>query len=581
MFFRMQGRKLQVQFYKEGAMKNSTKLFLFLIAVIILIAAILIIKNQQGPAVTETGAQTVQQAATVVPQKAWTLRDSAMANMTSFDPVKIVDAFSVNVLSNVYEGLVNVSPEGKPVPGLAESWEHSQDGKVWTFYLRKGVKFHPVTGVDFKTPEEMTARDVVYSFKRAIAAPGAVTSWIFLDILEGASEFAKGETKEISGLEIIDPYTLKVRLKKPYYLITRLTFNGTWVYPAGIFEAGGKDFLSSREAGTGPYMLENFVPDDKIVLTRFNAYRQPHTKSPQKVVIRIFSDPLAAMETFAGGGLDIVEASLSTLPRARALAAKGNSLISVKANYLDYICINNKSAPFDDIRVRRALNMAVDRAALARVLTDFGTPAYGFIPPFSAAFRGADLIKKQGFGFDPARAKTLVASYLEEKGKQALELELVIDSGEVPETIGQFVQAQLEENLSHVQVTLKKITWPAMLQMAFGGKGLFYRMWWNIVTPGNDLYFLFYFPGQDPPHGFNLSFYDSGEFPAEYNAVMATLDKEKRIQGVRLLEDMMIRDAAAIPLLHKTYYFLKRKGVTCSVNGLLKKAYINAAISGN
>jgi len=552
-----------------------------LIAVIIVIAAFLSIKNQQDTAIIETKPQTIKKIASVTPKKAWTLRDSAMANMTSFDPVKIVDAFSVNVLSNVYEGLVNVSPEGKPVPGLATSWEHSQDGKVWTFYLRKGVKFHPVTGVDFKAPDEMTAKDVVYSFKRTIAAPGAVTSWIFLGILEGASEFAKGETKEISGLEIVDPYTLKIRLEKPYYLVTRLTFNGTWIYPAGIFEACGKDFLSSREAGTGPYMLEKFVPDDKIVLTRFNAYRQCYTKSPEKVVIRIFSDFLAAMEAFAGGDLDIVEASLSTLTRATTLAAKGNSLIRVKANYLDYICMNNKRAPFDDIRMRRALNMAVDRATLSDVLKDFGVPAYGFIPPFSPVFRGDVLIKKQGFQFDPARAKTIVESYLKEKGKQTLELELIIDSGEVPETIGQFVKAQLEDNLANVHVTLKKITWPAMLQMAFGGKGLFYRIWWNIVTPGDDIYFLFYFPGQDPPHGFNLSFYDSREFPEKYNTVMATLDEKERIQGVRQLEDMMIRDAAAIPLLHKTFYFLERKGVTCPVNGLLKKAYIKAVMSGN
>ena len=165
-------------------MKSSTKLSLFLIAAIILVAAFLILKSQQKTTVPETTSQTVQKFAADTPQKAWTLRDSAMANMTSFDPVKIVDAFSVNVLSNVYEGLVNVSPDGKPVTGLAASWEHSPDGREWTFRLKKGVKFHPVTGVDFKTPDEMTAKDVVYSFKRAVAAPGAVTGWIFLDILE-------------------------------------------------------------------------------------------------------------------------------------------------------------------------------------------------------------------------------------------------------------------------------------------------------------------------------------------------------------------------------------------------------------
>jgi len=224
--------------------------------------------------------------------------------------------------------------------------------------------------------------------------------------------------------------------------------------------------------------------------------------------------------------------------------------------------------------------MVIDRDALAQVLKDFGTAAYGFIPPFSPAFRGGQ-IKQQGFEFNLSEANLLLTSYLKEKGREALELELIIDSGEVPETIGQFVKAQVENNLPNVGVNLKKITWPAMLQMAFGGEGVFYRMWWNIVTPGEDLYFLFYFPGQDPPHGFNLSFYDSKEFPPKYETAMAGLDANKRYQGVQHLEDMMIRDAVAIPLLHKTFYFLEKNGITCPVNGLLKKPYIFATSSAN
>ncbi len=560
-------------------MKDVTKWIFLAILGLAVVVAFVFYKKQTKTSGPETKTPIVQ---TVKTSQEWVLRDSAMSNMTSFDPVKIVDAFSVNVLANVYEGLVNVSPEGRPVPGLAKSWEYSSDGKVWTFHLRKDVKFHPVRGCDFKLPEKVTAKDVVYSFKRALAAPGAVTNWIFTDVIEGASEFVKGETKRVKGIEIVDPYTIKIHLKKPYFLVTRLTFNGTWIYPAGITEVCGEDYLSSHEVGTGPYMLDKFVPDDRIVLTEFKAYRQNHEKAPSKVIIRIFSDPLAAMESFAAGDLDIVEAGISTLPRARDLAKEGNSLVSVPANYLDYIVMNNKKIPFDDLRVRRALNMVIDREALAhQVLKDFGKPAYGFIPPFSPAFRGAEHIKEEGFKYNPAKAKLLMNTYLKDKGEQALDLELVVDSGEVPETIGEYVKAQVENNLPNVHVTLKKITWPAMLQMAFGGKGVFYRFWWNIVTPGEDLYFLFYLPGQDPPYGFNLSFYDSEEFLSKYETAMASLDADKRYQGVQQLEDIMIKDAVAIPLLHKTFYFLEKKGIQCPINGLLKKPYIYATSSEN
>ncbi len=553
-------------------MKGITKWILLSILFLAIVGTFVFYKKQTQNIEYKSKIQTSQAPRS---SKAWVLTDSAMSNMTSFDPVKIVDAFSVNVLANVYEGLVNVSPEGRPVPGLAKSWEHSPDGKVWTFHLKKGVRFHPITGCNFHVPKEVTTKDVLYSFKRALSAPGAVTSWIFTDILDGALEFAKGDSKKITGLEVVDPYTIKIHLKRPYFVIPRLAFNGLWIYPASIVEKCGQDYLSSHEVGTGPYTLEGFVPDDRIVLERFKDYRQVHENAPEKVVIRIFSDPLAAMESFAAGELDIVEAELSTLPRAKKLAEHGNRLISVRANYLDYVVMNNKKAPFDDIRIRLALNMAIDRDALARqVLKGFGVPAYGFIPPFSPAFRGFKQIKKQGFQFNPSKARSLVKEYLEDKGEKALKLELVIDSGEIPETIGQFVKAQLENNLPGIDVRLKKITWPAMLQMAFGGKGIFYRMWWNIVTPGDDLYFLFYFPGQDPPHGFNLSFYESKKFLQEYQTAMAGLDAGKRDQGVRQLEDLMIKDAVAIPLLHKTFYFLEKKGISCPINGLLKKPYI-------
>lgn len=511
-------------------------------------------------------------------KKMWILNDSSTSNITSFDPVRIVDAFSINVLANVYEGLVNMNFEGDIVPGIAESWNISEDGKVWTFKIKKGVKFHPAKDCEkFTLPLEVTSEDVVYSISRTIKEKVSLYKWQFIDLIEGAKEFADGKVDNIRGLRATDIYTVEIHLTQPFPLLNRLVMVGSWIYPKKIIESCGSEYLTNHEIGTGPYMLERFIPDDRIILKKFNNYNENQfITSPDQVVVKIFPDSIAALEAFKKGELDVIDVGLDIFKSANALAEKEGHLIQNNtANSLDYLVLNNQTEPFDDVRVRKAIAYALNREDLAKLLSETVVPAFGFIPVPSKFYRGLQNIKTAGFQFDPSKASDYINAYLKEKKLSKLELELVIDSGELPETIGQFVKDSLERFLP-IKVRLKKITWPEMLQMAFGGSGKFYRFWWNVVTPGEDVYFLFYFPGQNPPNGFNMSFYNSKAFLDTYHRAFNIIDFQMRKVEIEKLENIMIQDAAAVPLFHKKYFFLVRKEIQLPVNSFLRKFYWKA-----
>jgi ABC-type transport system substrate-binding protein len=512
----------------------------------------------------------------------WTLRDSAPYNLTSLDPVAIVDAFTINVLANVYEGLATIDENGRIAPGLAESWETSPDGTTWTFTLRPDARFHPPAGEDegayASFNRAVEPRDVVYSLNRAAFAKNSFYGWLLSDLLadRGAIDFENGERHP--DIRAIGDRTVQITLQRPFPLLNRLITVGGWIYPEGSTNAADRNLLTQTTLGTGPYRLKASVPDDRIELSRAASWwGEPAAGAPDAVAIRVISDPVAALEAFKAGTIDQVELDLGTVEAGRRLARDSRyALKEITANYLDYIVVSNQEEPFADQRVRRALNLAIDRAALSKVVSGFAEPAYGFVPPPSPAFRGESGIQDAGFAFAPAEARTLLEDYLQEQGLAELDIEVAIDAGEFPESIAQYVQAMWREHLPMLRVTLNRITWPELLQQAFSGGGRCYRFWWNIVTPSEDLYFLFYFPGQAPPNGFNLSFYDNPAFADAYDDVFSVLDESERMQRIRELEDYLIADAAAIPLLHRRYLYLHDSTLILPVNAYLRKHYILA-----
>lgn len=508
----------------------------------------------------------------------WTLNDSIASNPTGFDPIQIVDATTLNILSNCYEGLVIYDLQGNIVPGLAEKWNVSENRLEWTFYLKPNVKFHPLDDINgFKHSGIVSAVDVVYSLKRAVTSPISFNSWWLGDIVERQKD---GDP----AIWAVDKLTVKIMLKKPYALLNRLISVAGWIYPENIIEALGEDGLKGRVIGTGPYQLSSFMPDDKIKLSRWDRYRMNMTATaPKDIFISIISDPVASLEFFRAGNLDVVELDLTTLGAGKILAEKQKAQLKwVAVNHLEYLSFNIDKPPFDDVDLRAALNMSIDRNKLAGLFEEMVTPAFGFTPPTSPGFMGVDAIIEKGFHYNPEDAKLKFSQFAarQKNTSDKITIKLVYDGETMAEFAAQFVKDAVEKILP-VSVELQKITWPELLQKSFAGELAFHRLWWLITSPAEDVYLQFYMPGKTPPAGLNMARYNNKDFSNNYMDVFGKASQDDRRKGMMKLEAQLIKDAVAIPLWHKKAVYIMQNGVNLPIGSTLRHFYAQSSKTGN
>ncbi|GAB4515448.1 MAG: ABC transporter substrate-binding protein [Anaerolineae bacterium] len=311
------------------------------------------------------------------------------AQPNTLDPHATRVADEVLVMRNVCEGLITYDPQTlEPVAGLAESWEISEDGTVYTFTLREGVTFFDGSTLD--------AADVKYSFDR-LADPNVGTSYMARLILgevigwdaarpvvptvgEGTPTPEPVEPADgISGVEVIDERTVQITLRAPVTsFLTRLTLAAGAIIAEGSAE--GSDF-STGPVCAGPFQVTEWVQQDHLTLAAHNAY-YGGAPDVQEVVIRVIPEASSQVIEFEAGSLDMANAPEADLPRIRADENLNAQLVSIPtlSNYNFRINLNDPKV--GDVRVRKALAMAIDRQTIVdTILQGQGTPAVGLYPP--------------------------------------------------------------------------------------------------------------------------------------------------------------------------------------------------------
>ena len=283
------------------------------------------------------------------------------------------------VYTNVFEGLTKIGQTGEVLPGLAESWEISEDGKTYTFKLRTGVKFHDGT--------EFNADDVKFSLERAIA-PDTVNAQKAL--------FAKIET-----VEVVDPATVKITLKQP---------QGGFLYNLGWGDAvivGAESAGTNKEkpVGTGPFRFENWARGSAITLAK-NADYWGEAASLEKAEFRIIPDAAAAIPALLSGDVQ----AFPNAPVAEALdQIKSDTRLKVVVGSTEgetILSMNNKKAPFDNKLVRQAISYALNREEInAGAINGLGTPVGSHFAPHNPAY--TDLTGT--YPHDLEKAKALLA----------------------------------------------------------------------------------------------------------------------------------------------------------------------------
>src|SRR5262245_28909390 len=471
-----------------------------------------------------------------------TFRRMLGANPITLDPALVTDAYGGSVVRQIFDGLVQLDANLKPIPALAEFWEASRDGRTWTFTLRQGVKFH--------NGQEVTAQDVVYSFTRLLDAAQPLSVAQLFQHIRGVKEFRAGKAPSVQGLQAQDRYSFRMVLEEP--LAPQLTVLGlayTAVVPQEEVEKPGGDF-GHAPVGTGPFKFVRWQPNQEIVLEANDQYYEGRPFL-DAVVFKIIVG--ARLEkTFAEFLKGHLEETI--IPSERVDEVRVNPQYRQYQYFrkptlsLQYLGFNTQMKPFDDRRVRQAFNYAVNKEVIVREIARMGDiPAVGALPPWLLGY-DPDL---RGYDYNPARARELLAAagYPNGTGFPVVQL---WSNHQAASTQAELTAYQRYLADIGVQVEIHFAPdWQAFRARLEQGIPPMFRLRWlaDMPDPDNML-----FPILHSASSTNRTFYRNPRVDQLLEQARQELDEAQRIALYREVEHIVLHDA---PWITQQYMILE------------------------
>lgn len=478
------------------------------------------------------------------------LRYAIPNNPTSLDPGVVQDGDTLDMLQQVYEGLVGWDENNNVVGLVAESWEFSDDATEVTFKIRPGVKFH--------NGREVKAEDVKWSIERAChEGIKSTTIDAYLNDIVGLSEMKAGTAQSVEGIEIIDDMTIKFKLKQPTpYFLGKLTYLVSAVLPKESVPADREINKAEEMIGTGPYKMARF-DDKQLAILEANADYWGGKPKLTRIERPVILNADTRLTKFKNGELDVIQLQRQDLKGVLEDPELKDLVKYFARPSIFYVGMNQQVyKPFADKRVRQAFAQAIDRDSIVNeLLGAVNTPAYTIVPPGIPGHRE----KGKGWDYNPEAAKKLLAEAGYPGGKGLPALELTHREG-YPDikTTAEAIAGQIKKNLG-VEVRVLPMEWQKYLKVYNEKNQVFYHMRWaaDYLDPQN---FLSHMMATNGPE--NKFYYSSPAFDALTSKADKLVSMEERIPLYQQAEDIALQDAAWIPIYFQRDIELHRKGVT-------------------
>lgn len=463
------------------------------------------------------------------------------------DPNVTSNSFASPFLSNCFEGLVTYNENSELVPGLAEKWDISEDGKIYTFHLRKDLKW--------SDGSPLTSKDFLYSIQRVLK-PETAAQYLSMvtDYIENAQEVYDGKKPvEELGVEAPDDNTLVIRLIDPApFFIDILSMNVFAPVQAATVEANDDKWTLSPETYVvnGPFKITAMNMGESVVLEKNPNYYNADAVSLEKITFRYIKDQATALSAFQSGEID----GFREVPSADLanLKAESDDLYTLPQYATTYYLINNAKAPYDDARVRKAINLAIDRQALIdSVLQGSAQPAFSLVSPGYSAEGVKYEEGRSDYGIsanaNAEEAKKLMAEagYPDGKGFPTVQLSYYTNP-----QVKQLVEAMaqmLKTNLG-VEVEISTEEWKVYYDNVQAGKYEIAAMGWG-ADYLHPMTFLPLFVGGDP---LNNSGYANAEYDKAVAEAKVETDAKKAIELMRKAEDILMQDYPFLPLYYRS-----------------------------
>lgn len=481
------------------------------------------------------------------------------------DVQKTTDDYAIPL--NIFDRLVETVTENgkaKQVAGLAKSWKVSQDGLVYTFYLRKDVKF--------QNGARLTADDVVYTFDRMLNPKTKALNTDFLDMIQGAEDRMSGKSDFVSGLKAVDSSTVQITLSKPFApFIANLAAPACSIYNKKATIAAGNKFGidPSKTVGTGAFKLKAWKTNDSITLEENDSYYKGKP-TLSGVKFKIVSDPQTERMLFETKKLDIFDCddAPSQIKYFENSSKWKNQIVSGSRIGTYYYCLNEKIKPFDNVKVRQAFQLAIDRKTLIdKLYNGKGNIANGILPEGLIGYN-SDFPKIE---YNPTKAKELLKEAGYPNGFD-MQIAQISDSNDTLK-INEAVQAMLSE--VGIRAKINQMDSASYYAIRKQGKLTAYEGNWSADynDPDNFIY-TFFSSSNTLARSFNYSNKDVFNKLEEARVMTDQLSRMKAYQDIE--KTIVDDDAAWVPLFSLKHLFVvqpKVKNFKVSWNGWSNMKY--------
>lgn len=480
---------------------------------------------------------------------------------SSLDPHKISGTWENRVVGDMFEGLVTEAADGSPIPGQAESWTLSDDGRVYTFDLRDGIAWTDGTPV--------TANDFVFAFQR-LMNPETAASYAYLQFtIANAEAINSGEITDLSllGAKALNDDTLEITLENPApYFISALTHFTAFPVPQHVVEEHGDEWMRIGNIVTnGPYTPVEWVPGSQVRSVKNEGYYDADNVQIEDVVYYVLEDESAAFKRYRAGEFDILTEFPTDQYGWMQENLPGEARVAPFAG-LYYYAVNTRKEPFTDPRVRQALSMAIVREVIgAGILGTGEPPAYSWVPPGMANYGEPEYVswKELPQAEKNAQAQALLA----EAGfgpSNPLKLQLRYNTNENHKRIAVAIASMWKEVLgvevelynTEVKVHYAELQ-EGVLEVARAGWLADYNDAVNMLEllKGGVRY--------------NYGGYNNPEFNALLDQAAAETDLTARATLLAAAERIAMDQTASIPI----YYYMSRNVVSPKISGFIDNVF--------
>jgi methyl-accepting chemotaxis protein/ABC-type transport system substrate-binding protein len=465
----------------------------------------------------------------------------------TFDPAH-TSASALGFMSKaIHSTLIRYGEGAELIPDLAERWEVLEQGQLYRFHLRRGVRFH--------NGRTLEAKDVYETFRRLLLPEIKSTgSWVLLNV-RGASDVLEGKTRDLSGVVVRDPWTVDIHLDEPVaFFPSLMTMHECGIVPAE--DARDPERYRLRGTGAGPFKVEEAIEGERVRLVQNRDYYIPDQPNLEELNFRLdlrsFRD---VSEAFVRGELDVAHgippklvAELRDDPRYSAYLLTTTQL---HTSYLGYDC---SSPPFDKPEVRQAMNYAINRERINdQIYAGLAITAQSLLPP---GLLGYDE-RLRGYSHDPERARALLRQAGLGSG-----FSVEYRTWDTDEFNNSGLVGLMIEDLANVGIRVNITSHSATEASAVRnrrGHGVIYCANWYADFPDSDNFFYIFF--HSDAKSISGLFFNRPELDEQIVEARRKNDVDERAAIYRRLNDMVVKEAPMVPLFHERLFVLHKPGV--------------------